>query len=148
MERRSSRRSREFILPLSSLLPRLSFLLQLTYPRYFRSTQVNRYLSAAFCSWYSTGGSIPGVLAQLPEEELNITHGDSTSTGNMFEKFSSLSIDAAGGGGEYEVSFHRFESAEFRRESSMLISLALSSLSLFRRSSPDSDGPMVRLDFS
>ncbi|KAL7417359.1 Six-hairpin glycosidase-like protein [Mrakia frigida] len=53
---------------------------------------VNRYLSAAFCSWYSTGGSIPGILAQLPEDELN-----------MFEKFSSLDIDAAGGGGEYEV---------------------------------------------
>lgn len=72
-----------------------------------RRAQVNRHLSAAFCSWYSTGGSIPGILAQLPEDELNVTRSDSTSTGQMFEKFSSLDIDAAGGGGEYEVSLKR-----------------------------------------
>lgn len=33
----------------------------------------NRYISAAFCSWFSTGGSIPGLLNQLPEADLNAT---------------------------------------------------------------------------
>ncbi|KAL7417412.1 Six-hairpin glycosidase-like protein [Mrakia frigida] len=64
---------------------------------------LNRYISSAFCSWYSTGGSIPGVLSQLPADQLNVTHADTTSTGKMFEKFNATDLDAAGGGGEYEV---------------------------------------------
>ncbi|KAF8600265.1 trehalase [Ceratobasidium sp. AG-I] len=63
----------------------------------------NRYVSAAFCSWYSTGGSIPGLLAQLPAAELNATNSDPTSEGHMFEKFSALDVDQAGSGGEYTV---------------------------------------------
>jgi hypothetical protein len=61
----------------------------------------NRYMQVAFCSWYSTGGSIPGVLEQLSMEELNIT-GQAVpgETGNIFEKFNLTDVDAAGGGGE------------------------------------------------
>lgn len=33
----------------------------------------NRYLGAAFCSWYSTGGEISGLLTQLPLSDLNAT---------------------------------------------------------------------------
>lgn len=61
----------------------------------------NRYLTDAFCSWYSTGGSLPGVLEQLPISDLNST-GTYTSDakGHMFEKFNVTDPDAAGGGGE------------------------------------------------
>ncbi|KAG1829861.1 glycoside hydrolase family 37 protein [Suillus variegatus] len=62
----------------------------------------NRYYVSVLCSWHATGGSIPGLLPQLPTSELNIT--DSVgNTGNMFEKFSNLNVDASGGGGEYTV---------------------------------------------
>ncbi|KAG8911353.1 hypothetical protein FRC01_005758 [Tulasnella sp. 417] len=63
----------------------------------------NRYFTSVFCSWYSTGGSIPGMLNQLSPEELNATHSDPSSTGHMYEKFNLLDIDAAGSGGEYTV---------------------------------------------
>ncbi|KAF8749526.1 Trehalase [Rhizoctonia solani] len=63
----------------------------------------NRYVSAAFCSWYSTGGSIPGLLQQLSPEELNATNSDPSSEGHMFEKFSAVDVDQAGSGGEYTV---------------------------------------------
>ncbi|KAG8703944.1 hypothetical protein FRC08_002545 [Ceratobasidium sp. 394] len=63
----------------------------------------NRYVSAAFCSWYSTGGSIPGLLQQLSPAELNATNSDPSSQGHMFEKFSALDVDQAGSGGEYTV---------------------------------------------
>ncbi|KAH7337166.1 trehalase [Rhizoctonia solani] len=63
----------------------------------------NRYISAAFCSWYSTGGSIPGMLQQLSPEELNVTNSDPSSEGHMFEKFSAVDVDQAGSGGEYTV---------------------------------------------
>ncbi|QRV92208.1 trehalase [Ceratobasidium sp. AG-Ba] len=63
----------------------------------------NRYVSAAFCSWYSTGGSIPGLLQQLSPAELNATNSDPSSEGHMFEKFSALDVDQAGSGGEYTV---------------------------------------------
>jgi alpha,alpha-trehalase len=61
----------------------------------------NRYLQVALCSWYSTGGSIPGLLDQLSAQELNIT-GNAVpgGTGNIFEKFNLTDVDAAGGGGE------------------------------------------------
>ncbi|WVQ79741.1 hypothetical protein IAT38_001841 [Cryptococcus sp. DSM 104549] len=64
----------------------------------------NRYLGAAFCSWYSTGGAIEGLLTQLPLSDLNATGTyDSGSAGVMFEKFNVTDTDAAGGGGEYTV---------------------------------------------
>ena len=63
----------------------------------------NRYVSAAFCSWYSTGGSIPGLLQQLSPAELNTTNSDPSSEGHMFEKFSAVDVDQAGSGGEYTV---------------------------------------------
>lgn len=47
----------------------------------------NRYISSAFCSWYATGGSIPGILNQLSEAELNVT-GSVGGSGHMFEKVS------------------------------------------------------------
>lgn len=63
----------------------------------------NRYFTSVFCSWYSTGGSIPGLLNQLSPQELNATHSDPSSTGHMYEKFNLQDIDAAGSGGEYTV---------------------------------------------
>ncbi|TXT14109.1 uncharacterized protein COLE_00302 [Cutaneotrichosporon oleaginosum] len=64
----------------------------------------NRYMTDAFCSWYSTGGAIPGVLQQLPLSDLNATGTyTSDSAGHMFEKFNVTDPDAAGGGGEYTV---------------------------------------------
>ncbi|KAI8582719.1 hypothetical protein K450DRAFT_226590 [Umbelopsis ramanniana AG] len=53
-----------------------------------------RFVSSAFCGWYVTGGSVPGVLAQLPNQ---------TDTGHMFEKFNVENIGVAGSGGEYTV---------------------------------------------
>jgi alpha,alpha-trehalase len=46
-------------------------------------------MQAAFCSWYSTGGEIEGILTQLPLADLNAT-GTYTggSAGVMFEKVS------------------------------------------------------------
>jgi hypothetical protein len=46
-------------------------------------------MQAAFCSWYSTGGEIDGLLTQLPLADLNAT-GDyqAGSAGVMFEKVS------------------------------------------------------------
>ncbi|TCD65786.1 hypothetical protein EIP91_002225 [Steccherinum ochraceum] len=62
----------------------------------------NRFISSAFCSWHATGGSIPGVVDRLSDQELNITQSVN-NTGNMFEKFSISDIDSAGRGGEYTV---------------------------------------------
>ncbi|KIJ59066.1 glycoside hydrolase family 37 protein [Hydnomerulius pinastri MD-312] len=62
----------------------------------------NRYFTSALCSWHATGGSIPGLLPQLPESQLNITNSVG-NTGNMFEKFSNLNVDSSGYGGEYTV---------------------------------------------
>lgn len=62
----------------------------------------NRYYVSVLCSWHATGGSISGLLPQLPTSELNITNSVG-NTGNMFEKFSNLNVDASGGGGEYTV---------------------------------------------
>ncbi|WVR09451.1 hypothetical protein IAU60_006518 [Kwoniella sp. DSM 27419] len=64
----------------------------------------NRYMGAAFCSWYSTGGSIDGLLTQLPLSDLNSTGTfKAGEAGVMFEKFNATDTDAAGGGGEYTV---------------------------------------------
>lgn len=51
----------------------------------------DRYLASAFCSWYETGGSVPGILQQMPNQ---------TDVGHMFEKFEVTVIGDAGGGGE------------------------------------------------
>ena len=42
----------------------------------------SRYQSAAYCSWYATGGSIPGLVNQLPESDLQATNSVG-NTGNM-----------------------------------------------------------------
>ncbi|KAJ2341807.1 hypothetical protein GGF43_006084, partial [Coemansia sp. RSA 2618] len=52
------------------------------------------FVDSAFCAWYATGGSIPGVLEKLP----NVT-----DSGHMFEKFDSAVVGREGGGGEYTV---------------------------------------------
>jgi len=62
----------------------------------------NRYTSAAYCSWYATGGSIPGLVEQLSEADLQATNSVG-NTGNMFEKFNQFDLDQAGQGGEYTV---------------------------------------------
>ncbi|KZT28701.1 glycoside hydrolase family 37 protein [Neolentinus lepideus HHB14362 ss-1] len=62
----------------------------------------NRYFAGALCSWHATGGSIPGLLPRLSDQELNYTQSIN-NTGNMFEKFSNNNIDSAGSGGEYTV---------------------------------------------
>ncbi|KAG2140240.1 glycoside hydrolase family 37 protein [Suillus bovinus] len=62
----------------------------------------NRYYASVLCSWHATGGSIPGLLPQLPASELNLTNSVG-NTGNMFEKFSNLNVDSSGYGGEYTV---------------------------------------------
>jgi len=59
---------------------------------------------------FSTGGSIPGLLAQLPAEQLNVTGSTPASTGHMYEKLNLLDIDAAGFGGEYTVQVCSFAS--------------------------------------
>ncbi|CCM03727.1 uncharacterized protein FIBRA_05873 [Fibroporia radiculosa] len=62
----------------------------------------NRYFSSALCSWHATGGSIPGVLPRLSDQELNVTQSIN-NTGNMFEKFNITDVDSSGSGGEYTV---------------------------------------------
>ena len=62
----------------------------------------NRYISSAYCSWYATGGSLPGLLPRLPDTTLNLTHSLGQN-GHLFEKFSALDIDSGGSGGEYVV---------------------------------------------
>ncbi|KAI7856664.1 Six-hairpin glycosidase-like protein [Circinella umbellata] len=57
-------------------------------------TLAQRFVASAFCSWYKTGGSVPGLLKQLDNQ---------TDTGHMFEKFNVADIGDAGGGGEYTV---------------------------------------------
>ncbi|KAJ2005056.1 hypothetical protein GGI04_002391 [Coemansia thaxteri] len=52
------------------------------------------YVDSVFCAWYSTGGSIPGILTQLSNQ---------TDAGHMFEKFDSTVVGKQGGGGEYTV---------------------------------------------
>ena len=42
----------------------------------------NRYFASAFCSWHATGGSIPGVLPRLSDQELNVTQSVN-NTGNV-----------------------------------------------------------------
>ena len=49
-------------------------------------------MQAAFCSWYSTGGEIEGILTQLPLSDLNATGTyEGGSAGVMFEKVSQFS---------------------------------------------------------
>jgi alpha,alpha-trehalase len=55
-----------------------------------------RYVDSTFCTWRVTGGSTP----DFPQLE-GVQGG---ANGTMFEKYSDSAINAAGGGGEYEVS--------------------------------------------
>ncbi|KAI1435053.1 Six-hairpin glycosidase-like protein [Xylaria sp. CBS 124048] len=59
-------------------------------------TLAQRYLDSTFCTWRSTGGST---------DEMPRLSGidDPNAQGIMFEKYADNSINAAGGGGEYEV---------------------------------------------
>lgn len=72
-----------------------------TQDPYYQRTQslalelAQNYVNSAFCTWRSTGGSTP-QLPQLPG-------ADPRDTGTIFEKYNESSINAAGGGGEYEV---------------------------------------------
>jgi alpha,alpha-trehalase len=42
----------------------------------------NRYFASALCSWHATGGSIPGILPRLSDQELNVTQSVN-NTGNV-----------------------------------------------------------------
>ncbi|KAG0237490.1 hypothetical protein BGW42_000700 [Actinomortierella wolfii] len=52
------------------------------------------YIASAACGWYSTGGSVIGLLDKLP---------NTTDNGHMFEKFDATVLGGGGHGGEYEV---------------------------------------------
>lgn len=73
---------------------------KLPWPQYLAIQLASRYMTSAFCSWYSTGGQLPGVLEQLPLSDLNATGTYTGGDGHMFEKFNVTDPDAAGGGGE------------------------------------------------
>ena len=61
--------------------------------RDYRKRLMKRYMQAAFCSWYSTGGEIEGILTQLPLSDLNATGTyEGGSAGVMFEKVSSVTV--------------------------------------------------------
>lgn len=65
----------------------------------------NRYIASALCSWRATGGKLnttDPALAPVPEDVL-AANDLAGSTGNMFEKFNTTDVNAAGGGGEYDV---------------------------------------------
>ena len=50
-------------------------------------------MSAAFCSWYSTGGEIDGLLQQLSLSDLNATGTyQGGQTGVMFEKVGAVAL--------------------------------------------------------
>lgn len=53
-----------------------------------------RYTASAYCGWYNTGGSLPGIL-----QKENATLLDN---GHMFEKFDVNTIGMSGSQGEYE----------------------------------------------
>lgn len=65
-------------------------------------TIANRLIASSFCSWYATGGSVPGVVPELSAESLSRA-GSIGKSGHMFEKFNVTNVNAAGGGGEYSV---------------------------------------------
>ncbi|KAI9250995.1 Six-hairpin glycosidase-like protein [Phascolomyces articulosus] len=54
-----------------------------------------RYAASAFCSWYKTGGSLPGLLDRIA--------ANTDDDGHMFEKFDVRNMGLAGSGGEYTV---------------------------------------------
>lgn len=63
----------------------------------------NRYMVSTFCSWRATGGSVPGIIERLSDEELAVTKSQNNTVGHMFEKFSNVDVDSGGIGGEYIV---------------------------------------------
>ena len=54
-----------------------------------------RYAASSFCSWYKTGGSLPGLLDRLAS--------DTEDNGHMFEKFDVQDMGLAGSGGECKL---------------------------------------------
>lgn len=50
-----------------------------------RAALVQRYVSSAYCSWYATGGSIPGLLPQADAATLNATNSAGATAGHLFE---------------------------------------------------------------
>ncbi|CAO3637835.1 unnamed protein product [Cunninghamella echinulata] len=61
---------------------------------YLAKTLAQRNAASAFCSWYFTGGSVPGELQKLDGIK---------DDGHMFEKFDIRSMTESGSGGEYTV---------------------------------------------
>lgn len=57
-------------------------------------TLAERNAASAFCSWYFTGGSVPGHLQKLSGIK---------DDGHMFEKFDIRSLTASGSGGECKL---------------------------------------------
>lgn len=57
------------------------------------TTLAERYTASAYCGWYNTGGSLPGIL----EKE----NASLTDNGHMFEKFDVNTIGLSGSQGEY-----------------------------------------------
>jgi alpha,alpha-trehalase len=47
-----------------------------------RRELANRYFASALCSWRATGGSIPGFIPRLSDQELNVT-ASVNNTGNV-----------------------------------------------------------------
>ncbi|KAI9495598.1 Six-hairpin glycosidase-like protein [Zychaea mexicana] len=58
-------------------------------------TLAERNAASAFCSWYKTGGSLPGLLDRVS--------ANTDDNGHMFEKFDVRNMGLAGSGGEYTV---------------------------------------------
>ncbi|GAA5807984.1 hypothetical protein MFLAVUS_001365 [Mucor flavus] len=56
------------------------------------NTLAERYAASAYCGWYNTGGSIPGILEKVE----NVS-----DDGHMFEKFDVNTIGVSGSQGEY-----------------------------------------------
>lgn len=55
-------------------------------------TLAERYAASAYCGWYNTGGSLPGLLEKVE---------NATDDGHMFEKFDVNTIGVSGSQGEY-----------------------------------------------
>ncbi|KAJ9480331.1 putative Neutral trehalase (putative) [Pseudozyma hubeiensis] len=67
----------------------------------------NRYVASALCSWRATGGKLnttDPAFQPVPDDVLTANGlNASTAVGNMFEKFNTTDVNAAGSGGEYQV---------------------------------------------
>lgn len=67
----------------------------------------NRYVASALCSWRATGGKLnttDPAFQPVPDDVLTANGLNATTAiGNMFEKFNTTDVNAAGSGGEYAV---------------------------------------------